>query len=212
MRTTPTDAARPELPATTPSPTRARTRRRTSLALVLAVAGALTACTGAPPAPDPTADATRDRAEDVTASVEQVDADGADREACDLLPADALTQALGEPTEATAIPSDGWIHGQCTWNGPATGFILSVGTGDTIEAFDDPAEPDAEAKLAAYTERSRGSEGWQEVADLGDGAVVGATGMAARVGDTYLEVENLTLTAEQLVAVMRLAVAGVSDA
>lgn len=101
------------------------------------------------------------------------------------------------------------MAGQCAWSGATTAFILSVGTDASIQEFADPAEPNSEAKLAAFEQRA-GETGTAESVDgVGDGAVVGDNGMAARAGGTYLEIEKLALGKDQLIELMRAAVAGI---
>ena len=103
------------------------------------------------------------------------------------------------------MPAGGWVAGQCAWNGPASGFFLSVGTKASIAAFGDPAAANAKAKLAQF--RATGSSS-RDVAGVGDGAVVTSNGIAAYRGDVYLEITNLGLTEKQLVALAKLAVEG----
>lgn len=200
-------------PATAAPESASRRSRGAVAALLVAVTLTLGACTGdGEPVPGPTDDADPAPTTQGTppapgdAPTESVETDAADRDACALLPEEALTAALGEAAQPTAIPSDGWIAGQCTWSATGSGFILSVGTEESITAAGDPAEPDAAAKLAAYRDRAGQAGSAEDVAEIGDEAVVGPTGMAARVGGTYIEIEELVLTPEQLLEVGRLAV------
>jgi hypothetical protein len=186
-----------------------RARRLPMLAAVLLCTGTLTACTDSDPSPADPSPAVSESAP--SAATEGVEPDAADHDTCALLGPEALNEVLGEEAEATAIPSDGWIEGQCAWSGPTTGFILSVGTETSIRDAADSSEPDAEGKLAAFRARSSGGEGARDVEDIGDGAAIGATGMAARVGEVYLEVENLTLSESQLIDVTRLAATSVAN-
>lgn len=129
-------------------------------------------------------------------------------DACTILPATELSQIIGgEIAITTAIPSGGWGAGQCAWNSPSSTFILRIGTAATITAFGDPTAPNAKAMLAVFKQRANAAGTTKEVAETGDGAVLGTSGMAAYVGGTYLEVTRLRLTDEQLIEIMRLAVA-----
>lgn len=179
-----------------------------ALVLVVVASWALAGCT-AQDAPVPVPSTNGSEVTDLdTVEEPEIVADAADEDACGLLPPDRLTQLLGEELQATAVPSGGWIAGQCSWSGSESAFILSIGTPESISSFEDPAEPDAAAKLAGYSERQAGAV--QEVADIGDAAVRGATGMAARAGDTYLELEVLSLAEGLDAQIMDLAVENVS--
>lgn len=181
--------------------TRARWRQVLPLSTGLLAVVLLGACAGADPEPSPTGDSA---AAPTGASPEAILADAGDDDACALLPQAELDAILGEPGTATPVPSGGWLAGQCAWSGPETGFFLSVGTEASISALEDPAEADAQAKLAAFTTRQ--ADEVREINDVGDGAVAGPSGIAATVGSTYLELEVLSLTGEQPEQVMQLAI------
>lgn len=129
-------------------------------------------------------------------------------DACALLTTTAVTGILGKGTVvAKPMPSGGWVAGGCAWNGPTSGFFLSVGTAASIAAFGDPAAPTAKARLAAFKKSASATGTTKDVAGIGDGAVVAASGLAAYKGGTYLEITNLSLTEDQLIAIAKLAVA-----
>lgn len=128
-----------------------------------------------------------------------------DLDACELLTTAEVTGILGTATaQAKPMPGTGWVAGQCAWNGLGSGFFLSVGTAASIKAFGDPAAADAKAKLAQF---KAASPAGKDVAGIGDGAVVSSNGIAAYTDRTYLEITNLGLTEDQLVKIMKLAVA-----
>jgi hypothetical protein len=169
----------------------------------LLTAALLGACSGSGPEPGPTRVSETSTAATPEAP-EGTIADAGDDDVCALLPPEQLEAILGEAAQATPVPTGDWASGQCAWSGPRSGFFLSMGTEASISAFEDPAEPDAHAKLDAFTARQ--ADAAREVPDIGDGAVAGPSGMAATVGSDYLEVEVLSLTEEQLHQIMQLAV------
>jgi hypothetical protein len=70
---------------------------------------------------------------------------------CALLPTADLSKIVGgEVTVAEAMPSSGWVAGQCALHSPTSVFFVSVGTAASIKAFGDPAAPNAKAKLAQF--------------------------------------------------------------
>lgn len=101
------------------------------------------------------------------------------------------------------LPAGGWVASQCSWRSPVSGFLVSVGTPESIEAFADPAVPNAEAKLADYKQRAVASGGARDLSEIGDGAVIGASGLATRIGGNYVEILRSTLSDEQLIEVAR---------
>lgn len=163
------------------------------------VASTPAATASSAPASSPTPDA--------TSPTPVPSGNGASFDACALLTTAELAEILGDGgVQAKPMPSGGWVAGQCAWNGPASGFFLSVGTTASIAAFGDPAATDAKAKLAQF---KSASDTRKDVAGIGDGAVVGSIGIAVYVDGTYLEITNLGLTEDQLVKIMKLAVAQV---
>jgi hypothetical protein len=129
-------------------------------------------------------------------------------DACALLPSAALSKIVGgDVPVANAMPSGGWMAGQCAWNSPTSSFIVSIGTATSIAKFGDPAAPDAKAKLTAFKQHASAAGTPKDVAGIGDGAVLGTSGMAAYVGGTYFEVTPLRLTGDQLIEIVKLVVA-----
>jgi hypothetical protein len=124
-------------------------------------------------------------------------------DACALItPAEVSAIVGGPELVPKPLPAGGWVAAQCAWSGPTSSFLVSIGTIDSLEAFNDPATPDAKTKFADYKQKfAAGSAA--EVDGLGDGAVVGATGLAAYTGGTYLEILRSSLTDDQLVAVAK---------
>ena len=129
---------------------------------------------------------------------------GAAFEVCSLLKADELAQIFGvEGVRTRPMPSSGWVSGRCAWNGPSSGFFVSVGTAASFAAGR-PAVQDAKAKLAQFKQQASAPK---DVAGIGDGAVLSAIGIAAYRGDAYLEVTNLGLTDDQLIEIARIVIA-----
>jgi hypothetical protein len=102
------------------------------------------------------------------------------------------------------MPSSGWVAGRCAWNGPSSGFFISVGTSASLAASGDRAVPDAKAKFAQFSQQASDPT---DVAGIGDGAVLTPGGLAAYKGDTYLEVTNLGLTGHQLIEIAKIVIA-----
>jgi hypothetical protein len=128
-------------------------------------------------------------------------------DACALLPETNLSKILGGAVTVMATtPRSGWVAGECALNSPSSGFIVSVGTATSIKAFADPAAPNAKAKLALFAKQASATGTPTVVADIGDGAVLSASGMAAYKGGNYVQITNLRLTDEQLVKIMKLAI------
>ena len=102
------------------------------------------------------------------------------------------------------MPSSGWASGRCAWNGPSSGFFISVGTAASFAASGDGAVPDAEAKFAQFKQQASVAT---DVTGIGDGAVVSATGLAAYKDDTYFEITNLGLTNDELIEIGKIVIA-----
>jgi hypothetical protein len=133
---------------------------------------------------------------------------GADFQACALLSGAELSKIIGtKGVQPRPMPSDGWMAGQCAWNGPASGFFVSVGTAESISGFNDPVALDAKAKLAQYKAQMGAPGGAKDLRGIGDAAVLTAVGLAAYKDGTYLQLTNLGLTEEQLISIAKLAVA-----
>jgi hypothetical protein len=170
------------------------------------VIGAISAASKSPGTPAPTPDASR--ASGTASPTPAPSGDGASLDACALLTPADISTAVGHPGfHATFMPSAGWVAGQCAWNGPGSGFFLSVGTAASIKSFGDPATPDAKSMLAQFRQQAGGGVSPKNVPAVGNGAVLTAAGIAAYSGGTYLQVTNLGLTDDQLVKIMRAAVA-----
>jgi hypothetical protein len=128
-------------------------------------------------------------------------------DACALLPGAALSKIVGGTPRAAPMPSVGWMAGQCAWSSATSGFFLGIGTASSIQKASDPAAPDAKAKLAQFRQRASGTTKPKDVAGIGDGAVLGTTGMAAYKDGMYLEVTRLKVTDDQLIKILKIAVA-----
>jgi hypothetical protein len=131
-------------------------------------------------------------------------AEGVD--ACALLSASDLSEIVGGAVHATAVPSGGWIAGQCAWNTPAGSFLISVGTADSLRKFEDTAAPDARAKLAEYKAQMGATGSVKTVAGVGEGAEATKAGIATYKGGTYVEIVNLGMPEEQLISIAKVAV------
>jgi hypothetical protein len=127
-------------------------------------------------------------------------------DACGLLTTVELAKLIGDDVTAKVMPSAGWVAGQCAWSSPSSSFMMSVGTAASIQTFDDPAAPNARSRLDEFRKRLSALGTVQEIAGVGDGAVLGQTGMAAYKGETYIEVLKLRLTDTQLIDVVKAAV------
>jgi len=119
-------------------------------------------------------------------------------EACGLLTGAEIAKILGvAAVQPRPMPSSGWMVGQCAWNGPATGFFISLGTAASIEAFGDVTAPDAAAKLAQF----KAQTGGKDEPGIGEGAALATTGLAAYKGGTYIQITSLGLTKRQLLKI-----------
>jgi hypothetical protein len=126
---------------------------------------------------------------------------------CALLTTDQLSKILGvDSVQTRPMPSRGWVAGQCAWNGPKSGFFVSVGTAASLTRSGDPAAPDAKSKLAQF-KRVVGDGSSKDVAGIGDGAVLSTSVIAAYKGDTYLQVTKLGITDDQVVEIAKLVIA-----
>ena len=125
--------------------------------------------------------------------------------ACGLLSGAEVAGILGVDTAVPRpMPAGGWIATQCAWSGPASGFFVGVGTKASLKAAADPGATDAKEKLAQF--KAQAGDAAKNVSGVGDGAVLGPTGLAVRTGSTYLQITNLGLTEAQLIKVAKLAV------
>ncbi len=129
-------------------------------------------------------------------------------DACSLLsPVDLVEGIVGMKMDSATNSGGGWSASDCVWNAASGSFIMSVGNGESFRAFGDPGAPDAQARLAQFrTEMS--STGPPTVEAIGDGAVLFSGAMAAYKGSTYVEVQNLSLTDDQLIRIVKLVIEG----
>ena len=117
-----------------------------------------------------------------------------------------MTTVVGGTTPSTrAMPTAGWIAGECAFSSQKSSFVVSVGTAESIRKAGDPAAMDAKAKLAQY--KATATTTTKDVPGIGDGAVLASTGIAAYKGAVYVEVTNLSVTSDQLVAIAKLLIA-----
>ena len=123
-------------------------------------------------------------------------------DACALFSSAELAVIVGGEIKGAEMLAGGWVVSACAWSGSTSSFILSAGTASSIQKFGDAAAPDIKAKLQQYKQQVNGSD----VVGIGDGAVLGANGMAAYKGSTYVELEKLRLTDTQLQKIMKLLV------
>jgi hypothetical protein len=124
---------------------------------------------------------------------------------CGLIEPEEAAAIVGGPSPVPeALAAGGWAAGQCAWTSPVGGFLVAVGTGESIRAFGDPAASDAVGRLETYRRRSTSSGFSREIPDIGDGAVLGPLGLASRIGTDYIEILRSTLTDDQLVGIARL--------
>ncbi len=127
--------------------------------------------------------------------------------ACDLTTAEEVSSVLGGPAPVPEVlPGGGWVASQCAWKSPTTGFMVSIGTPESISAFGDPKIADAASRLAEYGERMGSPATAREMPGLGDAAILGPTGIAVSTDGIYVEILRQGLTDEQLVEVAKLVV------
>ena len=107
-------------------------------------------------------------------------------------------------TSARQVPGGGWFAGQCAWSSSEAAFLVSVGTFETIDAVGDPNVSNAKEKLGEFEQQIAAVGTPKSVAGIGDGAILGESGMAAYKGEIYIEVVNLRLTEEQMIEIVKL--------
>ena len=112
-----------------------------------------------------------------------------------------LSKILGEgEVQAKAMPSGGWVAGQCAWSGPTSGFLVSVGTEASIAAAGDPCgartrrRSSRHSRARALPPRCPGSVTVQPSAR----PVLPHTRVR-----TYFQITNLGLTEDQLVEIAK---------
>ena len=126
-------------------------------------------------------------------------------DACDITTPAELAAILGSPEpKGQQLPSGGWVASQCAWTSPFTSFLVSIGTAKSLTVFSADESTDAKSRLDDYRARALSSRGPTEVADIGDGAVIGPAGLAFATGEFYVEVLRLQLSEDHLVAIARL--------
>jgi hypothetical protein len=186
-----------------------------TVALAILLAGAVAACSGNPsPAPSTAASPLENQASaapqspaasQASASASQALAAGSSApvDACKLMTPLEVSEIVGGPKPvAKPLPAGGWVASQCAWTSPSSSFLVSVGTSASLAGFHDPAVPDAKAKVADFKRKLVTADA-TDVADIGDGAVLGSTGLAASTGGTYVEILRLSLTDDQLVQIAK---------
>jgi hypothetical protein len=171
------------------------------------LAGLVAAC-ASNPSPSPSAAASpvtsqpSDAAQSPRTSQAPASESTAAADACALMtPADVSGIVGGPDPVAKPLPGGGWVASKCAWSSPLSSFLVSVGTSASLAAFD-PAVPDAKAKVADF-KQNVSAAGAKDVAEIGDGAVLGSTGLAAYSGGTYIEILRLSLTDDQLVQIAK---------
>ena len=125
---------------------------------------------------------------------------GGGMDACTLVTSAELAAIVGGTIKGAEMLAGGWVASGCSWSGGTSSFIISIGTASSFLKSGDPAASKAQARLAQYKQQANGSD----VSGFGEGAVLSGNGMAAYKGTTYVEVEKLRLTDDQLTKIMKL--------
>jgi hypothetical protein len=119
-----------------------------------------------------------------------------------------VAEIVGGPLPvAKPVPGGGWVAGQCAWSSPTAAFLVSVASEASIRSVGDPALSGVASKLAEFEQRMASGGEPKAVAGIGESAIVAEAGMAAYKGDNYVEVTNLRLLEDQMIKVMKLAIA-----
>ena len=129
-------------------------------------------------------------------------------DACGLMtPAEVAAIVGGPEPVAKTVPAGGWVAGQCAWSSPEAAFVLSVGTSASIRSAGEQGVTGAKDKLAEFEQRNAASGPARSVAGIGEGASLSKAGIAAYQGEFYVEVVNLRLKDDEMIKIMKLAIA-----